>query len=69
MDGLQREGAVAMGVVVIVESVPHVLVGALGRRLLAMFASFRALTGVDAAQVLVVDANPGTRSGLAKSSL
>ncbi|MFD4480425.1 MFS transporter [Streptomyces sp. NPDC058471] len=54
----QREGAVAMGVVVIVESVPHILVGAFGRRLLARFTSFRALACVDAAQVLVVGAMP-----------
>ncbi|MFI8932454.1 MFS transporter [Streptomyces sp. NPDC053474] len=54
----QREGAVTMGVVVIVESVPHLLVGAFGRRLLARFASFRALAGVDAAQILVVGAMP-----------
>ncbi|MFE0055371.1 MFS transporter [Streptomyces sp. NPDC059003] len=54
----QREGAAAMGVVVIVESVPHILVGVFGRRLLARFASFKALAGVEGAQVLVVGAMP-----------
>ena len=54
----QREGAVAMGLVVVVESIPHILVGAFGRKLIARFASFRALAGVEIAQVVVVGAMP-----------
>ncbi|MEY9958835.1 MFS transporter [Streptacidiphilus sp. MAP5-52] len=53
-----RFGAPAMGIVVIVESVPHLLVGAFGRRLLARFVAFRALAAVEAVQVLVVGAMP-----------
>jgi len=54
----QREGAVAMGLVVVVESIPHILIGAFGRRLITRFASFRALAGVEVAQILVVGAMP-----------
>jgi hypothetical protein len=53
-----RAGAVAMGVVVMIESIPHILIGAFGRRVLSRFASFRALAVVDAAQVAVVGAMP-----------
>ncbi|MFI6475953.1 MFS transporter [Streptomyces sp. NPDC050516] len=54
----QRSGAVALGLVVVVESVPHLLFGAFGRKLVARFASFSALAGVEAAQILVVGAMP-----------
>jgi len=54
----QRSGAVAMGLVVVVESVPHLLIGAFGRKLIARFASFRALAAVEAAQIIVVGAMP-----------
>ncbi|MFF0741554.1 MFS transporter [Streptomyces sp. NPDC004111] len=54
----QRSGAVAMGLVVVVESVPHLLIGTLGRKLVARFASFRALAGVEAVQVVIVGAMP-----------
>ncbi|RNG38243.1 MFS transporter [Streptomyces botrytidirepellens] len=53
-----RAGAVAMGVVAMIESIPHILIGAFGRRVLSRFASFRALAVVDAAQVAVVGAMP-----------
>lgn len=55
---LEKAGPVAMGLVVIVESVPHLLVGVFGRRLLTQFASFRALAIVEVAQVAVVAAVP-----------
>ncbi|MEU4199193.1 MFS transporter [Streptomyces sp. NPDC026294] len=54
----QREGAVAMGLVVVVESVPHLLIGAFGRKLIARFAAFRALAVVEAVQVVIVGAMP-----------
>ncbi|ATM24708.1 MFS transporter (plasmid) [Streptomyces alboflavus] len=54
----QKSGAVAMGLVVVVESVPHLLIGTFGRKLVARFASFRALAGVEAVQILVVGAMP-----------
>ncbi|WP_327359531.1 MFS transporter [Streptomyces sp. NBC_01304] len=54
----QKSGAVAMGLVVVVESVPHLLIGTFGRKLVARFASFRALAAVEAVQVLVVGAMP-----------
>lgn len=52
----QRSGAVAMGLVVVVESVPHLLIGVFGRKLVARFASFRALAAVEAVQVVIVGA-------------
>ncbi|GAV42511.1 MFS transporter [Streptomyces acidiscabies] len=54
----QRSGAVAMGLVVVVESVPHLLIGTFGRKLIARFAAFRALAAVEAVQVVVVSAMP-----------
>ncbi|NRQ39385.1 MFS transporter [Nonomuraea sp. NN258] len=54
----QKSGAVAMGLVVVAEYVPHILIGAFGKRLIARFASFRALARVEFAQVAVVGAMP-----------
>lgn len=54
----QRSGAVAMGLVVVVESVPHLLIGTFGGKLIARFASFRALAAVEAVQVVIVGAMP-----------
>lgn len=54
----QRSGAVAMGLVVVVESVPHLLIGTFGRKLIVRFASFRALAAVEAVQIVVVGAMP-----------
>ncbi|MGJ5894511.1 MFS transporter [Streptomyces niveiscabiei] len=54
----QRSGAVAMGLVVVVESVPHLLIGTFGRKLVAKFAAFRALAAVEAVQILIVGAMP-----------
>lgn len=65
----QRSGAVAMGLVVVVESVPHLLIGTLGRKLVARFAGFRALAGVEAVQVVVVGAMPWLWSSLGLSGV
>lgn len=54
----QRSGAVAMGLVVVVESVPHLLIGTFGRKLIARFAAFRVLAAVEAVQILIVGAMP-----------
>ncbi|MFC5719185.1 MFS transporter [Streptomyces gamaensis] len=54
----QRSGAVAMGLVVVLESVPHLLVGAFGRQLVARVASFRSLAVVEALQIVVIAALP-----------
>ncbi|MBB4891230.1 hypothetical protein FHS39_000230 [Streptomyces olivoverticillatus] len=54
----QRSGAVAMGLVVVLESVPHLLIGAFGRKLVAQVACFRALAAVEAVQIVVVGAMP-----------
>lgn len=51
---LERSGPVAMGLVAIVESVPFILIGTFGARLLEWCASFRILAGIDAARVLLV---------------
>lgn len=51
---LERSGPIAMGLVAIVESVPFILIGAFGGRLLERCASFRILAGVDAARALLV---------------
>ncbi|MEY9839472.1 MFS transporter [Streptacidiphilus sp. EB103A] len=55
---LATSGPVAMGVLVVTESIPHLLIGTFGRRLVARLASFRALSLVDAAQIGVVGALP-----------
>ncbi|KWT56772.1 hypothetical protein ADL21_38035 [Streptomyces albus subsp. albus] len=47
-----------MGLVVVVESVPYLLFGCFDRKLLARFASFRALAAVEAIQVVIVGAMP-----------
>ncbi|PZG23235.1 MFS transporter [Spongiactinospora gelatinilytica] len=60
----QRSGAVAMGLVVVVEYVPHILIGMFGRRLIARFSSFRALAGVEVAQIAVVGAMPWLWDGI-----
>lgn len=54
----QRSGATAMGLVVVLESVPHLLIGAFGRKLVTKVASFRALAAVETVQVMVVGAMP-----------
>lgn len=64
-----RFGAPAMGIVVIVESIPHLLVGAFGRRLLARFVAFRALAAVEAVQVLVVGAMPWLQGSIGLSGV
>nr|WP_269809846.1 MFS transporter [Kineosporia rhizophila] len=47
-----------MGIVVIAEAVPHILIGLFGRKLVARVASFRALAGIEAAQIPVIAAIP-----------
>jgi MFS family permease len=50
--------AALMGVVAVAESVPYVIVGAVGRRLLAPFATFGRLALVDVVRVIVVASLP-----------
>ncbi|MFG2943501.1 MFS transporter [Streptomyces sp. NPDC048282] len=50
----EQAGAAAMGWVAIAESVPYILMGTLGRRIMDRFASLRALAGVDAVRVVLV---------------
>jgi hypothetical protein len=54
----QRSGAAAMGLVAVAESVPYVVLGTLGRRVVARFASLRALAGVDLVRAVLVAAVP-----------
>lgn len=55
----QATGSAAlMGLVAVVESVPYVVVGSCGGRLLGRFASLRALAWVDAARAVVVGSLP-----------
>ncbi|WP_378734860.1 MFS transporter [Nocardia brasiliensis] len=55
---LERSGPVAMGAVAIAESVPYVLMGMFGRRIVARCASFRALAGFDVVRAGLVAALP-----------
>ncbi|MYX45177.1 MFS transporter, partial [Streptomyces sp. SID89] len=50
----ERSGARAMGLVAVAESVPYIVVGTVGRRLMDRCASLRALARVDATRVLLV---------------
>ncbi|MEV0976552.1 MFS transporter [Streptomyces sp. NPDC049915] len=54
----ERSGAGAMGLVAVAESVPYIVMGTLGRRIMDRFASLRALAGVDAVRVGLVAALP-----------
>jgi Transmembrane secretion effector len=54
----ERSGAMAMGLVVVAESIPHLLIGAFGRRLVGWFASFRRLAFIEIVQVAVVAGLP-----------
>ncbi|MFD7409895.1 MFS transporter [Streptomyces sp. NPDC059866] len=54
----EQSGAAAMGLVAVAESVPYIVMGTVGRRVMDRFASLRALAGVDAARVLLVAALP-----------
>ncbi|MEU8901303.1 MFS transporter [Nocardia sp. NPDC048505] len=51
---LDRSGPVVMGAVAIAESIPFVLIGLTGRRLVARAASFPALAGLDAVRAVLV---------------
>ncbi|MFE3196295.1 MFS transporter [Nocardia sp. NPDC059240] len=55
---LQRSGPVAMGAVAIAESVPFILIGAFGARLLHRCATFRTLATVDGVRAVLVVAMP-----------
>ncbi|MEV1083500.1 MFS transporter [Streptomyces sp. NPDC050211] len=50
----ERSGADAMGWVAVAESVPYIVMGTLGRRIMDRFASLRALAVVDAVRVVLV---------------
>ncbi|KZM70891.1 hypothetical protein AWN90_40920 [Nocardia terpenica] len=55
---LERSGPVAMGAVAIAESVPYIVMGAVGRRVVARFASFRMLAAVDLLRGILTCALP-----------
>ncbi|WP_157386542.1 MFS transporter [Nocardia terrae] len=55
---LERSGPVAMGAVAIAESVPFILIGAFGVRLLQRCATFRILAAIDCVRALLVAAMP-----------
>ncbi|MET7298235.1 MFS transporter [Embleya sp. NPDC005575] len=54
----QRSGAVAMGLVVVVESVPHIVLGSFGRKVIARCAVLRRLAVVEFVQIAVVASLP-----------
>jgi hypothetical protein len=54
----EQSGAAAMGLVAVAESVPYIVMGTVGRRLMDRFASLRTLAGVDALRVVLVAALP-----------
>lgn len=55
---LERSGPLAMGVVAIAESIPFIVIGAVGHRLLSRCASFGVLAGVDAVRAALVAGLP-----------
>ncbi|WP_329127359.1 MFS transporter [Streptomyces sp. NBC_01465] len=54
----EQSGAGAMGLVAIAESVPYIVMGTLGRRIMDRFASLRALARVDVTRVVLVAVLP-----------
>ncbi|MFE2541692.1 MFS transporter [Actinacidiphila glaucinigra] len=50
----EKSGAAAMGLVAVAESVPYIVMGTVGRRLMDRFASLRALAAVDASRIVLV---------------
>ncbi|MFI6209115.1 MFS transporter [Streptomyces sp. NPDC051041] len=56
----EQSGAAAMGLVAVAESVPYVVMGTVGRRIMDRFASLQALAVVDAVRVALVAALPWT---------
>ncbi|MDX3237184.1 MFS transporter [Streptomyces sp. ME03-5709C] len=50
----EKSGAAAMGLVAVAESVPYIVMGTVGRRLVDRFASMRALAAVDASRIVLV---------------
>jgi hypothetical protein len=55
---LQKSGAVAMGLVAIAESVPYIVMGAVGHRIVARFMSLFGLALVDAGRALLIAVLP-----------
>ncbi|WP_430478076.1 MFS transporter [Streptomyces sp. P11-1] len=54
----QESGAAAMGLVAIAESVPYIVLGTVGRRIVARFASLRRLAAVDIGRAALVAVLP-----------
>ncbi|MFH9768164.1 MFS transporter [Streptomyces microflavus] len=54
----QESGAAAMGLVAIAESVPYIVLGTVGQRIVARFASLRRLAAVDIGRAVLVAALP-----------
>ncbi|MFF0410221.1 MFS transporter [Kitasatospora sp. NPDC004745] len=54
----EHAGAGAMGLVAVAESLPYIVLGTVGRRVMDRFASLRALAAVDAARLVLVTALP-----------
>ncbi|MFD8085214.1 MFS transporter [Kitasatospora sp. NPDC059722] len=54
----EHAGAGAMGLVAVAESLPYIVLGTVGRRLMDRFASLRALAVVDAVRLVLVAALP-----------
>ncbi|MFF2952655.1 MFS transporter [Kitasatospora sp. NPDC057965] len=54
----ERSGAGAMGLVAVAESLPYIVLGTVGRRIMDRFASLRALAVVDAVRLALVAALP-----------
>ncbi|WP_405771662.1 MFS transporter [Actinacidiphila glaucinigra] len=50
----EKSGAAAMGLAAVAESVPYIVMGTVGRRLMDRFASLRALAAVDASRIVLV---------------
>ncbi|MFD9690197.1 MFS transporter [Kitasatospora sp. NPDC059088] len=54
----EHAGAGAMGLVAVAESLPYIVLGTVGRRVMDRFASLKALAGVDAVRLVLVAALP-----------
>ncbi|WP_040862918.1 hypothetical protein [Nocardia niigatensis] len=72
---LERSGPAVMGAVAIAESVPFIVIGTFGARLLARCAAFRNLAAIDVLRAVVVGVMPvlwnlgGTAAMLAAAAL
>ncbi|MGW2067319.1 MFS transporter [Streptomyces sp. NPDC001953] len=54
----EKSGAAAMGLVAVAESVPYIVMGTVGRRIMDRFSSLRALAAVDASRIVLVPLLP-----------